>query len=330
MAETARAGGYRGVDVDFEFVYGQDAGHLRRSPRPAAAGPSPPLPLTVALSPKQSDGQAGRLYEGLDFSLLAQAVDFALLMAYDWGWAGGPPGPVSPLPQVRRSVEYALTYFPPERLLLGVPNYGYAWPLPWREGDGAVSVDHVRAVRLAWDPAPAIRWDQEAQAPWFPYVDGEGRRREVWFEDARSWAAKDRAGPELRPGGDRGCGTWTAPSPRGGRRCPPWRKFGRACPVETGFFPAGCSTIGRFTLQREDCSMSVTVGLKGRAEAPGHPGQYRPKPPAPGPCPSSAPPFLCALMEEAAWKSIAPHLEAGQSTVGTRLDISHDSATPWG
>ena len=35
-------------------------------------------------------------------------------------------------------------------------------------------------------------------------------------------------------------------------------------------------------------------------------------------------------MEEAAWKSIAPHLEEGQSTVGTRLDITHDSATPVG
>ena len=41
-------------------------------------------------------------------------------------------------------------------------------------------------------------------------------------------------------------------------------------------------------------------------------------------------PFMCALMEEAAWKSIAPHLDAGQSTVGTRLEISHDSATPVG
>ena len=41
-------------------------------------------------------------------------------------------------------------------------------------------------------------------------------------------------------------------------------------------------------------------------------------------------PFMCALMEEASWKSIAPHLEEGQSTVGTRLEISHDSATPLG
>ena len=41
-------------------------------------------------------------------------------------------------------------------------------------------------------------------------------------------------------------------------------------------------------------------------------------------------PFMCALMEEASWKSIAPHLEEGQSTVGTRLEVSHDSATPLG
>ena len=75
--------------------------------------------------------------------------------------------------------------------------------------------------------------------------------------------------------------------------------------------------------------MSVTVGLKGRAEA-----LVTQSNTATAACSGALPvfgtPFLCALMEEAAWKSIAPHLEAGQSTVGTRLDISHDSATPVG
>ena len=75
--------------------------------------------------------------------------------------------------------------------------------------------------------------------------------------------------------------------------------------------------------------MSVTVGLKGRAEA-----LVTESNTATAACSGALPvfgtPFLCALMEEAAWKSIAPHLEAGQSTVGTRLDISHDSATPGG
>ena len=35
-------------------------------------------------------------------------------------------------------------------------------------------------------------------------------------------------------------------------------------------------------------------------------------------------------MEEAAQTSVAPHLEEGQSTVGTRLAVSHDAATPVG
>ena len=75
--------------------------------------------------------------------------------------------------------------------------------------------------------------------------------------------------------------------------------------------------------------MSVTVGLKGRAE-----NVVNDTNTAQAACSGALPvfgtPFMCALMEEAAWKSIAPHLEVGQSTVGTKLDITHDSATPVG
>ena len=35
-------------------------------------------------------------------------------------------------------------------------------------------------------------------------------------------------------------------------------------------------------------------------------------------------------MEEAAQSSLLPYLEEGQSSVGTHLDVSHDSATPLG
>ena len=75
--------------------------------------------------------------------------------------------------------------------------------------------------------------------------------------------------------------------------------------------------------------MSVTVGLKGRAETVVTDANTA-KAACSGALPVFGTPFMCALMEEAAWKSIAPHLEPGQSTVGTKLDISHDSATPVG
>ncbi len=75
--------------------------------------------------------------------------------------------------------------------------------------------------------------------------------------------------------------------------------------------------------------MSVTVGLKGRAETVVNDTNTA-QAACSGALPVFGTPFMCALMEEAAWKSIAPHLEVGQSTVGTKLDITHDSATPVG
>lgn len=49
-----------------------------------------------------------------------------------------------------------------------------------------------------------------------------------------------------------------------------------------------------------------------------------------GTLPVFATPMMLALIEQAAWQSVAPYLEAGQSTVGTRLEVSHDAATPVG
>lgn len=43
-----------------------------------------------------------------------------------------------------------------------------------------------------------------------------------------------------------------------------------------------------------------------------------------------ATPMLVALMEKTCYESVADQLEAGQSTVGTHIDISHCAASPVG
>lgn len=191
LLDTLDRRGYLGIDIDFEYVPGEDAAayaqfltRLRQELRPRG------VPLSVALPAKASAGQAGRLFEGADYRLIAQAVDYALLMTYDFGYISGPPMAVAPLPEVRKVVEYALTEFSPEQLCLGIPNYGYNWTLPLQAGRLARSLSNVEAVRLAWDRRAAIRYDEQAQSPWFRYVDGQGAEHEVWFEDARSIQAK--------------------------------------------------------------------------------------------------------------------------------------------
>lgn len=46
--------------------------------------------------------------------------------------------------------------------------------------------------------------------------------------------------------------------------------------------------------------------------------------------PVFATPALVALLEEAAVKALAPQMEAGKTSVGTRVDVQHLAATPLG
>lgn len=75
--------------------------------------------------------------------------------------------------------------------------------------------------------------------------------------------------------------------------------------------------------------MSIAVGIKGRAEDVVR-EENTAQAVGSGTLPVFATPAMTALMEKAAWTSLAPYLEEGESTVGTKLEITHDSATPLG
>ena len=118
---------------------------------------------------------------------------------------------VSPLPQVRAVLDYAVTEIPAEKIFLGLSNYGYDWPLPFIQGETkARSISNRRAVELAVEHDVAIQYDQTAQAPFFHYSDPGGVVHEVWFDDARSLSARLRLIHEY---GFLGAGIWNIMRP---------------------------------------------------------------------------------------------------------------------
>ena len=134
-----------------------------------------------------------------------------ILHSYEWGYTAGPPMAVAPLPNVRAVLDYAVTEIPPEKIMLGVPNYGYDWPLPFVQGvTRAQSISNQRAIELAVQYGIAIQYDEAAQSPFFHYTDDGGTVHEVWFEDARSMDAKLRLIAEY---GFRGAGFWNLMRP---------------------------------------------------------------------------------------------------------------------
>lgn len=192
IQQTLRRRGYAGLDVDFEYLpgtlanaYAEFLARLRRLLH------SQGFFLWAALAPKTSAQQRGLLYEGHDYAAVGASVDAVLLMTYEWGYTAGPPMAVAPLPNVRQVLDYAVTVISPGKLLLGVPNYGYDWPLPFVRGETrAQSISNQHAIDLAIAYGIAIQYDETAQAPFFHYTDGSGTVHAVWFEDARSLAAK--------------------------------------------------------------------------------------------------------------------------------------------
>ena len=184
--------GYQGLDFDFEYLGAENRVRYVRFLQKARRLIKPRgYYLSAALAPKFRSEQRGVLYEGHDYQAIGQVVDFIFFMTYEWGWSGGEPMAVSPLPQMRKVIEYALTVVPKEKIMMGMPLYGYDWTLPYIPGGKfAKSISPQKALELAIRYDAGISYDKEAQAPWFRYTDEQGKRHEVWFEDARSVQAK--------------------------------------------------------------------------------------------------------------------------------------------
>lgn len=211
IVNTVREKGYGGVDVDFEYVPAQYADEYAAFVAQINAALGEGYPVFVALAPKYRADQPGLLYEGHNYRALGEAADYALLMTYEWGYTYGPALPVSPINEVRRVIDYAVTEIPREKLFIGIPNYGYDWALPYVRGESrAESLGNVEAVERALERNAAIEYDETAQAPFYHYFDrpetyADAVEHIVWFQNARSAEAMLRLVAEY---GLTGAGIW--------------------------------------------------------------------------------------------------------------------------
>lgn len=212
LLNVMREKGYLGIDIDFEYVNPEDGGaFLDFLANVTSQMHENGFFVNVDLAPKTSSEQQGLLYEAHDYAAIGAIADTVLLMTYEWGYTYGPPMAVAPLREVRRVVDYAVTQIPPEKIMLGIPNYGYDWKLPYERGiSRATGIGNEYAVRLAAESGAEIQFDETVQAPFFEYTARDGSKHIVWFEDVRSVLGKLDI---IDTFGLRGAGYWTVMRP---------------------------------------------------------------------------------------------------------------------
>lgn len=204
---------YAGIDIDYEDLRGTDRQAFSDFVTElATALHAKGKMLSVAVFAKADDAGYDQRNQAQDYAAIGKAADQVRLMGYDYHWETSPPGPIAPVNWVSSVLHYAVTQIPAQRIVLGIPLYGYDWV-----GSTGTPIDEQQAQALASRYHATVRYDSDSQAPWFTYTDASGRQHTVWFENARSTQAKlglarnaGLGGVFLWMGGPAGQDTWAA------------------------------------------------------------------------------------------------------------------------
>ncbi len=142
---------------------------------------------------------------------LSKVADRIFIMAYDFHRpTSDTAGPVAPMGGKGVHAEYDietmmndyLSKVPPNKLLLGVPYYGYNWVvesedqyskrIEGTDDNGfSQSQTYQNVMETILKVKPELRWDDLAKTPYFTYISPDtGYTREVYFDNVESLSFK--------------------------------------------------------------------------------------------------------------------------------------------
>ena len=161
-----------------------------------------------------------------DIKGLGQVADGIFIMAYDFHRPTSKnAGPVAPINGKGVHAEYDISTMlldyvsvsPPNKLIMGVPYYGYNWVVETDEkyaqrisGNDDIGYSQSQTYKNIMDTiletSPDIEWDELAQSPYFIYTSPKTNSiREVYFDNKDSLREKYKL---VKKNGLRGVGIW--------------------------------------------------------------------------------------------------------------------------
>lgn len=169
-------GNYDGVNIDFEGVDPSDREALTEFIRRLSTRLHEySKVISIDVPAKTYDSKEG--WSGAyDYKALGNYCDYVVLMVYDYHWSGSSPGPISPLGWMREVLNYATSTIPKEKIVVGIPFYGYDWV-----GGRGHGVTFSEAINLAISSNAKVYFDENSGEYYF-----KTQSHEVWFQGAKS------------------------------------------------------------------------------------------------------------------------------------------------
>jgi spore germination protein len=185
LVQLAVTHGYDGIDLDYENLSASDRlAFTDFVNQLAVALHANGKLLTVNVYAKTSEPGTWSGPQAQDWWAIGQVVDQVRIMTYEYHWSTSGPGPIAPVDWVGDVLTFARTTIPAQKIMQGVPLYGYDWV-----GQSGVDLVWEQTMALVQQYGATVQWDATSASPWFEYV-AKRTRHTVWFENASSVDAK--------------------------------------------------------------------------------------------------------------------------------------------
>lgn len=180
--------GLAGINIDFEGLYPADRdAYTAFVTELAAKLHAAHYTLMLSVPAKTADDPGDTWSWPYDYAALAAYADVLQVMTYDENTPPGPPGPVAGIDWMQASLKYAISLIPADKVLLGLPAYGYDWNVTAGTGN-SVNWNAMPALLSSTHAVP--QWDSSTDSAYIDYAAGDGSMHEVWYETPEGIQAK--------------------------------------------------------------------------------------------------------------------------------------------
>lgn len=178
---------YDGFHIDFENINGNDRPFLTAFMAQLYSKLKPKGKLTTqAVAAKARDTTDG-FGGSYDYAALSSYLDYVVIMAYDYHYRGGKPGPIAPIDWVNSVAAFASSQMGPGKVILGMNLYGYDWNLT--KGGFATARGFDDTQNVIAQHKGTLGYDETAKEAYAEYTSN-GDNRRIWFATPRSLAAR--------------------------------------------------------------------------------------------------------------------------------------------
>ncbi|UQZ47408.1 glycosyl hydrolase family 18 protein [Bacillus sp. PK3-037] len=200
LISLAKKHHYYGVNIDFEAVKPKDrSAYSSFIQYVSQALKKKHIKTMVSVPAKNADNKNDDWSWPYDYAKIGKYADYVQVMTYDEHGVWGEPGSVASTSWIKRSLQFSVKKIKANKVIMGVPAYGYDWDLKDGSSSSAKEWNDIKPLIKKRKAKPAF--NKKTGSMTFSYTDKKKHKHVVWYENEKTIETKSRLAKQYKIAG---------------------------------------------------------------------------------------------------------------------------------